>query len=321
MENFEGGTSMNTTVVSQSNQVVAQAQAPISGEFIMSPEREMPIVQTENITTKETDIDTRSFSDNLLEYTKKNGIADAFKKLAEGEDFTESSQDDLSVDNNVTDFGELVEEYESAPDKEQPLEGLSNVSGEVMQKNEIVEYIANEVDADPLFKQKLGEVASEMMANGDEIDPELLKSEAMERYLAEKNADQPMTMEGRIASIEAQFASLLEENDELKKELEEFKELVKTQSEIMNTMALALLEMAKKMHEKEEDEEEKVTMLELLIRLMGMLMLEFVKTEEENKQQQAQSIAQTKQQLMELPRFSLRKQSEKDELPIPSAQS
>ncbi len=311
---FEGGGStMQVAPVANTYTPSVQAPMPISGEVIMSSEVETPVVQTRESDHQEVVSQNRLDPDNVLKYAKEHGIADTFKKLASGDDFSdqeqyaEEVQQERDVLNNFGTEKSIVTDENTSVD----FEGKQR-ENTLSKKQEIVEYIAAEVSDDPLYKQKLGEVASEMIANGEDIDPQVLRDEAMNRFLAEKNAGLPESIEGKISAIEEEFARLLEENDELKKELQEFKELVKQQSETMNTMALALLEMAKKLHKEEDDEKEKITLFELLVKLMGVLLQEMVKYEGQNgKNQQGQQPGgiSKKQQEIQLPKITVKKES------------
>ncbi len=291
MDNFEGRSTMNTYTPVNTGSVspVSNNTLPPSGEVEMSREVETPIVRTEANVREENTESTKPLADSLLKFTKKNGISKAFEKLANGDDFqdpdkeTQSDKITPTKDFSTTkvDTGPKINEESDADKNLQE----DDKKLEVYRKQTLVEYLSHELEGDPVYKQKLGEVASEMIAAGEYLDPKILKDEALSRYVEERNADLPTSLEGKINAIETEFSQLLEENEDLRKELQEFKELVKQQAESMNAMAAAMLELAKKLRQEEEDEEEKMTLLEMMVRLMALLMQEMVRYEEKNGQQ------------------------------------
>lgn len=296
MDNFEGGSPMRNSGVSQHPAFQSQQiTIPRSEEVILSHETETPIVDYPEVTPENRQPDTREVADKLLADSKTIGIGEVFKKLSTGayrQNTIEQSDVSTRENDQVQEYGSALGDAEEGPEMSEPNKEDPSFNE---RNQEVISYISEQVHADPLMKQMLGEVASEMIASGEEIDPHILQEEALARYIAKKEEGNTQTLEGKVESIEEQFAELLKENDDLRKELTEFKALVKQQSETMNAMALALLEMAKKLHKEKEDEKEKTTLLELLIHLMGLLLQEMIsgqhdKNKKEEKNQDTPKI-------------------------------
>lgn len=302
MDNFESiNTYQSSRSTNTSSPAVAQTHDIVSKEITINHEVETPIINNEQAVEPEKVDDTRKYADSILEYSKKNGLLSAFEKLANGEDFDEpemrsefADEERLSVNqNNRYEKFDINKNVETDP--EEP------------ERRSIIDYLSPELARDNLYTQKLGEVAGEMISEGRELDPETLKEEAFKRYIEEKNSDLPPTLEGKISAIEEEFSQILQENDELRKELEEFKSLVKSQAETLGKMAEAMLALAKKLHQEKEDEEEKITLFELMVRLMAVIMQEMVSYEDRNEKQANKEKSNNGKRVLELPNIKISK--------------
>ncbi len=263
---YEGGSPMQPTVINMNTPAV-QPQSVQS--FEMSQDQE--VVLSREVDQKKPEVvqavNNHDMADILLADSKKMGIGTVLENLALGK------YRDGVLDIEDTDFkeGEILDEVER---RDPTLDE---------RKHDVLSYVVEQSASDPLMQQKLGEVACEMIANGQDINPEILQEEAFKRYVEEKDKQEGFSLEEKVLSIEEQFADLLNENDELRAQLQEFKGLVKQQSETMQTMALALLELAKKLHKEKEDEKEKTSLLELLILLMGAFLQEMSSSENDKQ--------------------------------------
>lgn len=149
-------------------------------------------------------------------------------------------------------------------------------------------YVSKAVAKDPLYQQKLGEVVQEKTEKGQKIDPYAVQKEATQRYMDAKTVEfAKMSSQDQIESIKTEYADLLAKHEQLKLQLEATQIVIRKQAEALESMSRALLELAQKIREAEEDEEEQISLIELLVKLMVWIMQEMVKTEEENKQAQA----------------------------------
>lgn len=303
MNNFESVNTYQSTQSSNvSTPVVSNSSDYRSLEIPLDREIETPIIKNEQLVEEEKVENTREYADSILEYSKQNGLQKAFEKLANGERFDEPTEEVFSDDQ---------EEVEEVKQNENNAEynKFTNKSVESYQvkpvQESILDYLSPELARDPLYTQKIGEVAGAMISEGRELNPEEIKEEAFKRYLDAKNSDLPPTLEGKISAIEEEFRHILQENDELRKELEEFKSVVKTQSETMGKMAEAMLELAKKLHQEKEDEEEKITLFELMVRLMALIMQEMVNYEDENKKQSINSKNNNAKTILQLPNIKI----------------
>jgi signal transduction histidine kinase len=329
MDNFEGGAPMMPKSVTQTTPMQPQSVPTLqSEEVVLSREAESPIVRKDEINGYVRTEESKIVADQLLSDSKKLGLAEKFKKLATGDyrksdgklsespDLTIEMEDEFDQEHKIIDFQEYKNSKLAQAGQEVQTEAPVNHLSLESRKQEVVAYVAEQTAADPLMKQMLGEVAQEMIMQGEDIDPNSLQEEALKRYVTAKESSEPMTLEEKVISLEEKFAETLKENEELRNELKEFKVLIKQQSETMNTMALALLEMAKKLHEEKEDEEEKVSLLQLLIQLMALLLQELASTDNDgqNPSRVQHNESKKSQPVLELPRIKL-KGSPQKELP------
>lgn len=286
MDNFEGGMTM-TQPVTNTLATIQPVSTPVTHEVVLTPETDVEVRDTQSEIQPEVDKSENEpvLANRLLEDVKTEGIDSVFQNLASGKYFQKDRVPPTEIDEGIGEESDLHEEFATENGEKEIKE--PTFSEKIA---DVSEYVKGEVARDPLFKQKVGEVMLEAEEKGLILDPKEVRSEAFERYMEEKNlGEAKLSLEDKIVTVEEQFANILQENSDLKKELGEFKSLVKQQSETMSAMAQALLELAKKLHEKEEDEEKKMSLLEILIKLMGMLMQEFVKFEQQGGAMQSNS--------------------------------
>lgn len=280
MDNFEGGMTM-TQSVTNTQATTQPVSAPVTHEVVLTPETDVEVRDTQpEVQPKVHKTENEPvLANRLLEDAKTEGIDSVFQNLASGKYFQKDTVSPTEIEEGIGEESDFAEELATENGEEEIKE--PTFSEKIA---DVSAYVKGEVAQDPLFKQKMGEVMLEAEEKGITLDPKEVRSEAFERYMEEKNlGEAKLSLEDKIVTVEEQFANILQENSDLKKELGEFKSLVKQQSETMSTMAQALLELAKKLHEKEEDEESKMSLLEILIKLVGMLMQEFAKYEQQGR--------------------------------------
>jgi hypothetical protein len=162
--------------------------------------------------------------------------------------------------------------------------------GETDVDSQILTYISDEMRHDPLYLQKMGEVISEKIANGEDIVFEDIQSEAAARYLNAKNESiAEMSIDEKLAYLEGAYSEVLAKNVEMHNEMKELKKRISEQSETVQTLAKAVLELAKSKKKDSEDDEDEMSFLELLVRIMGALLQEFTRYEKNGTAQTDQT--------------------------------
>jgi hypothetical protein len=288
MNNFEGGSPMGTATQTNQNSAPMQVQHPVQ-ETAMVREQEVSLVREpkSEIIKPEVVNTGENLADNLLNDSKKIGLKETFKKLSSGgyrnkedntnnprKDHADTRDESVIHDPEVhADHTEVLHDEEIQENETSDEQKKTDQDKTAQKKQEMVSYVVAHSN-NPEFQQKLGQVAQEMIQDGVELDQQLLQEEALKRYTADKSQERSLSIEQKVLLLEDQFSKVLSENGELKAQLEEFKNLAKQQSETINTLAIALMELIKRLHEEEEEEEEKVSLLELLIHIVGMILQE-----------------------------------------------
>jgi hypothetical protein len=286
MDNFEGGISMQTTQSVTTGQPMSHdVMESRSGETFLQPEYESQVTQTQ-VVEHEVNTDThKNLADRLLNDSKTIGFSKTFERLALGE-YREDTQ--ISAIDTKEPSGSqpenIVDDRENSTVESSDAQIGQEVDEEKetyeLQKDEVIKYLADELEADPLMKDKIGEVAQEMIGKEETIDASALREEAVKRYASETELGASMPLEQQLSMMEEKLSRLLDGNVELKQQLGELKFLVKNQSEMIKKLAVIVVELAKKLHEENEDEVEKASLLELLIVLVGVLVQETVSSPE-----------------------------------------
>ncbi len=173
---------------------------------------------------------------------------------------------------------------------------------EIAQQNVVVaaqdEIIASDEgknDADALLDRVRDEGMEEALISLGEDEPETEEGMATsdnntqdeEEEVLEETRDKPKTEEEdiekimvleRINELEAKVVDLEGKNQQLAEQLKSTNENLQLSLEVLQQMAVLL----RRIIEKEEDEKEKVSLLEIFVAMMGNLLESLAKPEEEN---------------------------------------
>lgn len=133
--------------------------------------------------------------------------------------------------------------------------------------------ISEDIKNDPLFQQKLEEERTAAQGRGEEIDEEKLSTEALAKYNLDKNnqAEQSQLTpeQQKMQLLEAKIINLTSENTELRNNIVQINEALIQMKDILE-------KLTKEIIDKEQDPKKKVSLLALLIKIMGIIVLSSV---------------------------------------------
>ncbi len=318
-QQFEGGgttTMNNTSSVAFSNSRQTDS-FPRSGEFVLNQETVEPVAVEQAEGQMPTN---QELADTIFADAKEKGVTETLEKLARGEYFNQyNGNQDISFEEQQNEQNTLDSPQEEAKgsaeeiaqeDEHPETEGIETTPSIF---DATREYLAAEMSTDPEYQQKLGEVLQEKIENGEDINPNALKQEAVQRLIDERNKEfSKLPLNEKFDYLQREYSKILDENQALKSELEAVKHLAQQQSEAFASLSQAILELAKNLHQDEDDEKKKVSLLEILVTLMGWLLQEAVKVEEKNGQaKQAHNGKAGRKTTVQLPTISFGSGSKK----------
>lgn len=244
------------------------------------------------------DVQQRNKEDagKILSFAKKEGIKSTWAELAKNNVFkTENASEkeretgSIGIENNApakaSENKPKVFEGELIIGKKQSDTELESQDDTVQDKNidTMAEYYA--VTLDPKYQDKVEDKIREAEENGEEVDIEQIKQEALKEYQAEKNKilekkpeefeEEKLPVAERVAVLEQQIAVQQEQISKLTESLEKTQERIQKLAEMNAELAALMLElMAEEDEEKKEDIAAKI--LKLMTNLVGIFMQSLV---------------------------------------------